>query len=142
MRINQAGLDLIKSFEGLRLKAYVCPAGILTIGYGHTGPDVLENQEIDATTATNLLERDLERFEDGVESIVRVYLTDNQFSALVCFAFNLGLGALAKSTLLKVLNEGQFSKAADELLKWNKARGLILPGLTRRRQAERILFLS
>jgi lysozyme len=140
MKINKAGIDLLKDFEGCRLKAYLCPAGILTIGYGHTGPDVVPQQTITQAQADLLLEHDISKFEKGIQNLVSQALTSNQFSALVCFAFNCGLYALEKSTLLYSLNHGNYSKAADEFSKWNKSKGVISPGLVRRRKAESDLF--
>lgn len=140
--INKAGLNLIKRFEGLELKAYKCPAGVWTVGYGHTGPDVLPNMTITQSEANDLLAADLLRFEAGVAKLVTVSLNDNQFSALVSFAFNVGLKALEKSTLLRHLNAGRPAMAAREFLRWNKAGGVELEGLKRRRQAEMELFLK
>jgi len=138
--INEAGLELIKSFEGLRLEAYRCPAGVPTIGYGTT-TGVKMGTRITKAEAEALLRRDLEKFEAAVRSLVKVPLTDNQFSALVSFTYNLGAGALQHSTLLKLVNQGNFAAAAREFLKWNRAGGRVLPGLTRRRQAEEALFI-
>lgn len=142
MKINQKGLDLIKSFEGLELKAYKCPADVLTIGYGHTGSDVKEGQVITQQQAEDLLKKDVEKFEKGVLSLVKVKINENEFSALVSFAYNLGLGNLKQSTLLNSLNKLQRESAANEFLRWNKAGGKVLAGLTRRREAEKALFLS
>jgi GH24 family phage-related lysozyme (muramidase) len=139
-KINQAGLDLIKEFEGLRLDAYICPAGVPTIGYGTT-KGVKLGDRITTVQAEALLKRDLENFEAAVRSLVKVPLNSNQFSALVSFAYNVGVGALQQSTLLKRLNQGDYQGAAQEFLRWNKAGGQALPGLTRRRQVERSLFL-
>lgn len=141
MKTSDAGIMLIKSFEGLKLVAYKCPAGIWTNGYGHTGPDVTPGQVITQAQADALLARDLERFEAGVSRLVSVQLTQNQFDALVCFSFNLGLGALQGSTLLRLLNAGDYAGAAAQFPRWNKAGGKELPGLTRRRSAEQALFM-
>ncbi|MGR2664258.1 lysozyme [Chromobacterium haemolyticum] len=142
MKTSNAGIMLIKSFEGLKLVAYKCPAGIWTIGYGHTGPDVTPGQVITQAQADALLARDLERFEAGVSRLVSVQLNQNQFDALVSFAYNLGLGALQGSTLLRLLNAGDYAGAAAQFPRWNKASGKELPGLTRRRAAEQALFLG
>ena len=139
--INQAGLDLIKSFEGLRLSAYRDPVGIWTIGYGTTR-GVREGMQITERMADELLLGDVAYFENVVRSLVKVSLTDNEFSALVSFVYNLGEGNLSRSTLLKKLNAGDKAGAADEFLRWNRAGGKALRGLTRRREAERALFLS
>lgn len=140
MKTSDAGITLVKSSEGLKLVAYKCPAGIWTNGYGHTGPDVTPGMVITQVQADALLARDLERFEAGVARLVKVPLNQNQFDALVCFSFNLGLGALQGSTLLRLLNAGDYAGAAAQFPRWNKAGGKELPGLTRRRAAEQSLF--
>jgi lysozyme len=142
MKIGEKGLKLIKRFEGLKLSAYYCPGGILTIGYGHTGKDVFQGQRITVQQAEDLLRKDVERFEKAVERLVTVELSQEQFDALVSFTYNLGEGALAKSTLLKVLNRGEYSKAAVQFDQWNKAGGKVLAGLVARREAEEQLFLG
>ena len=134
--------EIIKQSEGLRLEAYLCPAGVLTIGYGHTGSDVKEGSRVSREEAENLLTRDLERFEKDILKMVKVELTQNQFDALVSFTYNVGSGALKGSTLLKKLNVGSYMEAADEFLKWTKAGGKELPGLVKRRRTERALFLE
>lgn len=139
---NEAGKDIIRQCEGLRLKAYLCPAGKLTIGYGHTGPDVKTGMTITEEDANTLLSRDLVAAEKAIAGAVSVTITDNQFSALVSFVFNLGAGNFYGSTLLKKLNANDIFGAADEFLRWNKVNGQVLAGLTRRREAERTLFLS
>lgn len=140
--INKDGLDLVKGFEGLKLESYLCPAKVWTIGYGSTGSDVGPGLTWTLEQAEARLKKDLETFEKGVENLVKVKITDNQFSALVCFTYNVGLGAFGRSTLLKTLNAGNHQDAANEFLRWNKAGGKELAGLTRRRQAERELFLK
>ena len=140
--MSDPGVALIKEFEGCKLKAYKCPAGVWTIGYGHTGPEVHEGQTITQQEAEVILENDLKKFIDGVDKLVTVELTSNQLGALVSFAFNVGLGNLKSSTLLKILNQGRYVDAAEQFLRWNKAGGKVLPGLTRRREAERLLFLK
>lgn len=142
MKLNQAGRDLIKRFEGLKLKSYYDAVGVLTIGYGHTGKDVTVGQQITRVEAERLLNADLDKFVPGVESLLKVVLTDNQFSALVCLAYNIGLGNLKKSTLLKKVNASDFTGAVESWLKWNKAGGKVLKGLTARREAETQLFLT
>ncbi len=126
----------------MKLNAYICPAGKPTIGYGHTGPDVRMGMVITQEVANSLLSKDVQSFSSGVSQLVKTTLNDNQFSALVSFAYNCGLGNFKTSTLLKYINSNQFQKAADEFPKWNRAGKLVLPGLTRRRIAERELFLS
>lgn len=149
-RISDIGLELVKSFEGKYNKAYLCPAGKWTIGYGHTG-ETLGKPTPQGMTITDkqvdeLLKQDMNRFEDAVIKNVKVKLLQQQFDALVSFAFNVGSGALASSTLLKKLNAGDYTGAADQFLVWNKAtvngKKTVLAGLTRRRQAERHLFLT
>lgn len=138
--INEKGLALVKEFEGCELEAYLCPAGVWTIGYGHTFA-VEMGQVISETEAEALLREDLKQAEEAVDRLVTVPINENQFSALVSFVFNLGAGAFTNSTLLKKINAEEFD-AADQLLRWNKAGDEELPGLTRRRHAERALFLG
>jgi len=138
--INTAGLKLLKDSEGLELKAYKDTVGILTIGYGHTGDDVTPGQVISEIEAEALLYKDLRVFEEGVSKAVKVPLTSNQFSSLVVFSYNVGLGNFKTSTLLKMLNAGDYSGAADQLLRWDRAGGKVLKGLTIRRNKERDLF--
>ena len=140
-RINEAGLELIKDFEGLRLNAYRDAVGVWTIGYGHTST-AYPGQRITTAQATALLRQDVANFEQAVTQAVRVPITENQFAALVSFTYNVGSGALNSSTLLRKLNTGDTFGAANEFLRWNRAGGRVLAGLTRRREAERSLFLS
>lgn len=142
MKCNQAGIDLIKQFEGCRLKAYKDIIGVITIGYGHTGKDIYIDMEINQAAADMFLEKDLARFEDGVKSLLTPSssINENQFSALVCFAFNVGLGNLKSSTLLKLANSGDFSSASQQFGKWCHAGEKKIPGLVRRRLAEKALF--
>ena len=146
MRINARGLALLKEFEGLKLTAYKDIVGVPTIGYGSTDgiteQDVINKKTITKSEAEDLLLDDLERFEHGVSKCVTVQLNENEFSALVTFSYNLGMGSLQKSTLLKLLNAGDKSGASQEFLKWNKAGGHEVAGLTRRRTAEQKLFLT
>jgi lysozyme len=138
-RMNEAGLQLLRSFEGLSLEPYRCPAGWWTIGYGHT-ETTRPGQRITNELAEDLLRRDVKKFEEGVAELVTVPLNDNQFAALVCFAFNIGLVAFARSTLLRKLNAGEHSAVPKELVRWRKSRGIDLPGLLRRREAEAKLW--
>lgn len=140
-QINAKGLRLLKSFEGLELRAYQDAVGVWTIGYGTTS-GVRPGMMITQAQAEELLKRDLDRFERAVIDLVRVPLNDDQFSALVSFVYNIGEGALATSTLLRLLNQRDYQGAADQLLRWDKAGGQTLAGLTRRRRAERALFLG
>ena len=140
MKISQAGLDLIKRFEGIETKAYCCPAGILTIGYGHTA-GVKEGDICTPEQAEVWLREDCRVAELTISSNVNVQLNQNQFDALVSFIFNLGSGNFIKSTLLKKLNAGDYPGAADEFDRWVKAGGRPLTGLVKRRAAEKALFL-
>lgn len=141
-RINAEGLELIKRFEGRSLKAYQDPIGIWTIGYGHI-KGVKQGDVISVEQADQFLTEDLEEAEGWVNFVVEVPVNYNEFSALVSFTYNVGPGNLVKSTLLKLLN-GDATRAvvAEQFLRWNKAGGKVLPGLTRRRAAERVLFLK
>ena len=141
-QIGKAGLDLIKDFEGWRDTAYLCPANVLTIGYGSTGPHVKAGMKISKERGEELLKDDLDRFEKAVTRLVTVPLHQNQYDALVSFAFNVGISALERSTLLKRVNAKLFDQAAAEFAKWNRAGGRVLAGLTRRRAAEAALFKS
>jgi len=143
MQISQEGLSLIKKFEGCELKAYLCKASVLTIGYGHT-ETTHENMQIDEETAEKLLEQDIKHFEKHVNDLVEVDLEQNQFDALVAWTFNLGPSNLASSTLLKVLNAKDYSGVPKQIKRWNKAtvngERQVLEGLVRRREAESLLF--
>ena len=121
-----------------KLKAYKCPAGTWTIGYGHTNK-VHEGLEITKFQAENLLDLDLTIFERAVSHLING-LTQNQFDALVSFTFNLGIGAFESSTLLKYINLHKFDWASKEFLRWNKSKGKELEGLTKRRKSESLLF--
>lgn len=134
-RVNDATLALIKQWEGLRLSAYQDVAGVWTIGYGHTG-GVRIAQRITEAEAERLLRVDLDRFEAAVDRHVTVPLNDNQFGALVSFAFNVGERAFASSTLLRKLNAGDHAAVPTELAKWNRAGGRVVAGLVNRRAAE------
>lgn len=140
MRMSAAGLATVKEFEGLRLKAYKCPAAVWTIGYGHTSaagnPIVTPEFVITKDEAEEILERDMVQYEDGVKKLVKVEITQGQFDALVDFAYNAGVGALQKSTLLKKVNAEKFDEVPAEFMKWTKGGGKELPGLVRRRRAE------
>jgi len=138
---NDAGVELIKHFEGLRLTPYLCSAGKLTIGYGHTA-HVAWGMRITEDEAEILLKHDLLTAEAGVSRLVRVPLTDNQYAALVSFVFNLGIGRLASSTLLKRLNTKDYDGAAGQFGKWVFGGGKKLAGLITRREAERVLFVG
>lgn len=146
MKISENGFELIRTFEGFRSEAYRDSVGIWTIGYGWTHPvdgiSIDNGMMITSDKAENLLRVGIQKYEQNINRYVKVPLTQNQFDALVSFAYNLGSQALNQSTLLKLLNAGNTQGAAEEFLRWNKAGGRVLPGLTRRREAERELFLS
>lgn len=144
-KTSAKGKSIIKEFEGFRAIAYLCQAGVWTVGYGTTrigGKPVAENTKITTEEAELFLEQDLKVFEDAVNQKVVGELNQNEFDALVSFVYNVGVGNFTKSTLLKRLNGFKKTEAADEFLKWNKAKGKVSNGLTRRREAERKLFLS
>ena len=139
MTTSESGLNLIKSFEGLRLTAYRCPAGKWTIGYGHT-KGVKKGMYISEEVATHFLIEDVQRVEPTINSYDGIYHgTQNEFDALASFAFNCGI-----SNLKKLLKYGQRTKSqiADAILLYNKANGRVLRGLVRRRKAERELFVK
>lgn len=141
MRISKQGLDLIKSFEGFRGTAYVCPAGVLTIGYGSTGRHVRPGMTISEPEAVAMLERDLDRFEGAVTQMAG-NCTQGQFDALTSFAFNCGEKALKNSTLLRKHRAGDHAGASTEFGRWTKGGGKVLTGLVRRRAAEAELYRS
>ena len=150
MKISEKGVAFIKRWEGNHLTAYKCPAGVWTIGVGHTGKvglkKICEGLKITDKQSTALLKTDIKNFEIAVNTYVIVPLTQNQFDALVSFAFNEGSGNLKKSTLLRKLNKGDYLSASFEFLKWDKADTdgdgdlEVLRGLSNRRKAEQALF--
>lgn len=140
-RINEAGRNIIKSSETLFLSSYLCPAKVWTIGYGCT-TDVRPGQTITEAEAEERLTSDLADAERCVNNALSIDLTDNQFSALVSFVFNVGCGAFKGSTMFKKLQAGDIPGASKEFSKWNKGGGRVLPGLVKRRQAEMELFLT
>ena len=152
MKMSQGGINaLVKKFEGCKLKAYRCPAGICTIGYGHTSaagnPLVNDGMTITQEQANTILAADLVKFEQAVEALLKQPVTQEQFDVLVDFAYNAGVGALRSSTLLKKVNAGQFDAVPAELMKWTKGKipgkGMqVLPGLLRRRQAESAWWMA
>ncbi|MGA4664424.1 lysozyme [Enterobacter ludwigii] len=146
MQTSEKGIALIKQFEGCKLTAYQDSVGVWTIGYGWTQPvdgkPIRAGMTIKQETAERLLKTGLVSYESDVSRLVKVGLTQGQFDALVSFTYNLGARSLSTSTLLRKLNAEDYAGAADEFLRWNKAGGKVLNGLTRRREAERALFLS
>lgn len=139
MRTSEKGLALIRQSEGLRLRAYRCPAGIATIGFGTTR-GVKMGQEITRERAEELLREDVRRFEGYIDALVKVPLNQGQYDALSSWVYNLGPGALEKSTLLRLLNAGDYAGAGQQFGRWIYAGSEILPGLVRRRAAEQALF--
>lgn len=140
MKIRNIGI--IKKHEGLRLEAYLpTPNDVWTIGYGHTHT-AKQGMKITEPQAEELLRRDIAWAENAVNKSAVVPLTQNQFDALVSFVFNVGEGAFGSSTLLRMLNAKDYEGAANQLLRWNKQKGRVLNGLTKRREEERKLFLS
>ena len=146
MQTSDKGISLIKQFEGCKLTAYQDSVGVWTIGYGWTQPvdgkPIRAGMTIKQETAERLLKTGLVSYESDVSRLVKVGVTQGQFDALMSFTYNLGARSLSTSTLLRKLNAGDYAGAADEFLRWNKAGGKVLNGLTRRREAERALFLS
>lgn len=148
MKISNKGIEFITAFEGIRTKPYLCSANVCTIGIGTTiypnGVKVtMKDKEITLDQAKEYLKHDLEKFEKGVNSLVKVKLNQNQFDALISFAYNCGLGNLKASTLLKLVNAMPTSEAIfNQFLRWNKAGGKEVSGLTRRRKAEAELYYS
>lgn len=146
MNISPKGANLIREFEGLRLVAYPDPGtggAPWTIGIGHTGPKVKRGMKITEAQAWAYFHKDIQKFERAVErQLAGSPVNQNMFDALVSFTYNCGEENLAKSSILKYHKQGKYKAAADSFLKWNRAAGRVLPGLTRRRQAERLLYLS
>lgn len=140
MKASQKAVDLIKEFEGFRAEPYLCPAGKLTIGYGTTGMAVKPGMKVTPAEAERLLRNNLREAEFHITTLVKVPLTQNQFDALVSFAYNVGTGSFGTSTLLKELNAGNYDAIPAQLKRWNKAKGKELAGLTRRRAAEAALW--
>jgi lysozyme len=134
------GFELTKQFEGLRLSAYQDQGGVWTIGYGHTGPNVYGGLTITEDQADQLLASDIAGAVTAVNNAVTAEISQEQFDALVDFVFNLGAASLLTSTLLRDVNSGDFADAAPEFLKWDHCKGVVIPGLLRRRQAEMELF--
>lgn len=144
MKTNLEGIELIKRWEGLKLAAYLCPAKVWTIGYGHTTaagvPAVTKGMKITADDAAEILVRDLVAYEAAVMNVLRRNPNENQFSAMVSLCYNIGPGAFARSSVVKKFNAGDLPGAAAAFRLWNKGGGKVLPGLVRRREEEIILF--
>lgn len=149
MNISERGLALIKNFEGCRLEAYPDPAtggAPWTIGYGWTQPvdgvPVQPGMVITKFKAEQLLRRGIVSYEQALNKVIKVPVTQAQFDAMLSLAWNIGTRAFSTSTLLKMLNQKDYAGAADQFLRWNRAGGKVMPGLVRRRAAERQLFIS
>lgn len=140
MECGSKGIALIKEFEGCRLKAYKCPAGVWTIGYGWT-IGVKPGDVWTQAKAEEMLAKGVKPYADAAE-VKCPHSTQNQFDAMVSLCYNIGPGNFAKSSVARLHNAGNFTGAADAFLKWNKGGGKVLAGLTRRRQAERNLYMS
>lgn len=140
MKPSQACIDFIKSFEGFKPHAYLCPAGVWTIGYGTT-EYVTPGDTVTEEEACDLLRQDVHEAADAVDDLVDVELTQSQYDALCSFIYNVGRSAFENSTLLKMLNQGKSAKEiGPQFLRWNKAGGQVLTGLTRRREDEKRMF--
>lgn len=140
-QISLDGIALLKRFEGLRLIAYLCPAKVWTIGYGSTGPNVKSGMQISEQQALALLDHDLDRFEEAVEKLAPS-AKQHEFDAMVCLAFNVGIAAFRRSSVLQQHLAGNSLQAGNAFRLWNKANGQVLSGLVTRRGAERQLYLS
>jgi len=134
--------ELIKKFEGLRLKTYKCPAGIRTIGYGHTGNDVVFDLEISEEEAERLLEKDIDNLQKELLKILPYELSENQFNALISFVFNIGINAFLKSTLFKKIKNKELDQVPFQMRRWVYSNKKILEGLKKRRESEIALWLS
>tara|TARA_R110000824_G_scaffold235400_1_gene424186 strand:- start:204 stop:704 length:501 start_codon:yes stop_codon:yes gene_type:complete len=139
MKISHEGLSLIKKFEGCKLEAYQDAVGIWTIAYGRI-KEVKEGHTCTQEQAEEWLDEELHEYQSYVEDMAEVSLLQNQFDALVSWVYNLGPSNLKSSTLLKVLNSGEYKNVPEQIKRWNKAGGNVLEGLTRRREAEAFLF--
>ena len=145
MKLSQRGIDFIKQFEGYSEKAYPDPAtggAPYTAGYGHTGSDVKPGMTVTQAMADAWFDKDVEKFESGVSALLTAPTTQPQFDAMVSLAYNIGLGNFGKSTLLKKHNAKCYQCAAGQFPLWNRAAGKVMNGLTRRRNAERDVYMS
>lgn len=141
MKISKKGIDFIIKEEGLVLSSYLCPAGVLTIGVGHTGKDVKKGMTITKEKALELLKQDLQKFENAVNKYVMTDLKQHEFDALVSFSFNVGTQAFKNSTLLKRINNNEDTESIKrEFYKWKYGGGKVLPVLVARRKREYLLF--
>ena len=141
MRTSPEGIALIKSFEGYSADAYKCPAGVWTVGWGSTGPNIVKGTKVTVGQAEALLANSLVKFEQAVTKYAGA-AHQNQFDAMVSLCYNIGPGNFAKSSVARLHKAGQYTGAASAFLLWNKAGGKILSGLVKRRKAERNLYLG
>ena len=142
LKTSESMIAVIKKFEGLRLSVYLCPAGVQTIGYGHTrNYPFSTNYKITEEQAEKFLYEDLKKFENSIKKLVKVPLSQNQFDALVSFTFNVGATNFKNSTLLKYLNNSEYGLAAEQFERWIYSNGKKLEGLLTRRKAEKEIFL-
>ena len=139
MNISKEGISLIKNYEGCRLESYQDSVGVWTIGFGHI-KDVKEGDKLNQDEAENLLKEEMPEYEGYINSMIEVPLDQCQFDALVCWVYNLGPNNLKESTLLRILNEGDYGGVPEQIKRWNKAGGEVLAGLVKRREAEANLF--
>ena len=139
MRTSESGKQFIKDFEGCKLEAYECSGGVWSIGYGHIR-NVQEGDKITNKEANAFLIKDIEMVEHHVNRLINVHLLTNQWDAVVSWCFNLGCGNLRSSTMLRVINAGDIDKVSEQIVRWDKAGGKVVAGLTRRRKAEAELF--
>jgi lysozyme len=146
MKTSSVGIALIKRFEGLRLEAYFCPAGVLTIGYGHTSaagtPFVSQGMKISEVEAERILVKDLQTYEEAVLRSLKAKPNQNQFDAMVSLCYNIGSGGFSKSSVARKFNAGDIAGAAEAFKLWNKGNGKVLEGLVRRRKEESALFMK
>lgn len=147
MKTNEAGMEIIKTFEGFSSKVYRCPALVCTVGFGSTyGKDgkriTMKHPDVSKKEAEFLLHREVRHTEDAVRRLSKDRLNENQFSAVVSLGYNIGTGNLQSSTLMRMVRRGDIDEAADQFPRWKKANGRTLSGLVRRRAVERELFLS
>lgn len=139
---SRNALDLIKKFEGCKLESYKDSGGVWTVGWGTTGPGIVEGLTVTQGVADAMLLGHIREIALDITPLVKLIPNQNQFDAIICLTYNIGVGAFKASTLLKCLLTRQFDKVAEEFLKWNHVHGKVVAGLTARRQAERSLFLQ
>jgi lysozyme len=142
LTINEAGKDIIKFYESLRLKTYLDTGKVPTIGWGHCGPEVKMGMVISKEKAIEIFDKDISKFQEGVKKLIKskATTTQNQFSAMVSLAFNIGLGQFSTSSVLRFHNQGQYDKAANSFVLFIKDNGKVLNGLVKRRKSESLLY--